>query len=259
MNAEILSCHELTKSYGGVKAVTGASFAVGAGEIVGLVGPNGAGKSTIVDLIGGEQRPDSGQVLAGGVPLAGPPSRRARRAGLARTYQYPLVAGALTARDNIIVGGLARGMSSGLALLGTAVRGVIAPGGRALREEAGHVAARLGLHRIDRLAADLTLGELRLLEVARALLQHPRIALLDEPFAGLAADGIAGLSESIRTVAAGGTAVLLVDHNVDIVASMADRMVLMAGGTVVFNGAPRDCLASAEMQAVYFGTGQVDR
>jgi len=257
MSAASLECRALSKSYGGVRAVTDASFAVRPGEIVGLVGPNGAGKSTVVDLISGAQAPDSGEVLAGGVPLRGQPARRARRARLARTFQYPQVAGALTARDNILIGGFARQLSGGLSLVSAMLAGAVRPRAAVLREEAGATALRLGLRRVDRLAADLTLGELRLLEVARALLQHPRVALLDEPFAGLDGDGIHGLSESIRTVARDGCAVLLVDHNTDIVAALADRMVLMAGGTVVFDGDPAACLTSEEMRSVYFGTGTV--
>ena len=102
---------------------------------------------------------------------------------------------------------------------------------------------------------ELTLDELRLLEVGRALLMKPALMLLDEPFAGSDARGVSGIRSAIAEILKSGCGVILVDHNVDIVASLAHRIVLLNLGAKVFDGSPRDCLASPEMQAVYFGSG----
>ncbi len=244
----------LSKRYGGVQAVRDVSFRLNAGEVIGLVGPNGAGKTTLVDLIDGAQRSDEGRLLLQGRRLAGPPSRRAR-AGLARTFQQPQLALELTVRENILLGAAAsrladiRGMVTGL------VSGMLRPGGGALNTTVERVADSLGIGDITRRCRDLTLGEQRLIEVARAVAQSPSVLLLDEPFAGSDAQGVEAIADAIRAVAAQGHGVVLVDHNVDIVTSIVDSILLLNHGAVAFDGDPQSCLQSHEMQEVYFGTG----
>jgi len=121
------------------------------------------------------------------------------------------------------------------------------------------ICQQLGITGLERECSELTLGEMRLVEVARALMQNPAILLLDEPFAGSDASGVHGLSESLHHILARGCGVILVDHNVDIVASLVDRVVLMDQGAVVFDGSTQDCLASGQMREVYFGTRVVAR
>ena len=249
----ILECRGVNKAFGAVRAVNDVSLTLRAGEVLGLVGPNGAGKTTLVDLIGGEQRPDSGTISAGGHPLAGPPSRRARRNGLARTFQHPQVALDLTARENMLVGLTGRSLGSLGGMLRELVAGMVGAGGRLLDAEVDRVAAALGLKDIDRPCREFTLGELRLVEVGRALLMKPSLMLLDEPFAGSDAHGVAGIKSAIGEILKTGCGVILVDHNVDIVASLAHRIALLNLGAKVFDGDPKQCLASPEMQAVYFG------
>lgn len=254
MSDPILHCREVSKTYGAVRAVDSVSLTVHAGEVLGLVGPNGAGKTTLVDLIGGEQRPDTGTIHAVGRPLTGPPSRRARFNGMARTFQHPQVALDMTVRENMIVGLAARSMGSLGGMLRQLLRGMVSASDPGLNLEVDRVAAALGLEAIDRYCMELTLGELRLLEVGRALLMKPALMLLDEPFAGSDARGVSGIRSAIAEILKSGCGVILVDHNVDIVASLAHRIVLLNLGAKVFDGSPRDCLASPEMQAVYFGS-----
>ena len=255
MSDPILHCREVSKTYGAVRAVDSVSLTVHAGEVLGLVGPNGAGKTTLVDLIGGEQRPDTGTIHAVGRPLTGPPSRRARFNGMARTFQHPQVALDMTVRENMIVGLAARSMGSLGGMLRQLLRGMVSASDPGLNLEVDRVAAALGLEAIDRYCMELTLGELRLLEVGRALLMKPALMLLDEPFAGSDARGVSGIRSAIAEILKSGCGLILVDHNVDIVASLAHRIVLLNLGAKVFDGSPRDCLASPEMQAVYFGSG----
>jgi len=259
MAEHLLEGRGLVKRYGGVVAVDEADLVLDAGEILGLVGPNGAGKTTLVDLVSGAQAADAGTLVLDGRPLGGPPSRRAR-AGLARTFQYPQLALDLTVRQNLALGRTARRAGTPVAMLRSAVAGVVGVAApdedqRAVEEIAHEV--RVG--DVDRRCRDLTLGEQRLVEVARALIQDPLVMLLDEPFAGADANGVAGVSEAIRAVRARGHGVILVDHNVDLVASLVDRVMLLDRGRVVFDGDPVACLRSEEMQQVYFGTRTGDR
>ncbi len=254
----ILDCRGISKSFGAVCAVSDVSLTLRGGEVLGLVGPNGAGKTTLVDLIGGEQRPDTGTISAGGRPLTGPPSRRARLNGLARTFQHPQVALDLTARENMLVGLSGRALGTLGGMLRELVAGMAGAGHRLLDGEVDRVAGALGLKDIDRPCKEFTLGELRLVEVARALLMKPSLMLLDEPFAGSDAHGVAGIKSAIGEILKTGCGVILVDHNVDIVASLAHRIALLNLGSKVFDGDPKDCLASPEMQAVYFGAQVTD-
>jgi branched-chain amino acid transport system ATP-binding protein len=249
----LLSCRGVSKAYGGVRAVQDVSLEVRAGEIVGLVGPNGAGKTTLVDVITGQQFADEGQIRIGDVELSGPPSRRARKAGFARTFQHPQLALDLTVRENILVGAVGDRFTSPWAVFRSALAGALSPATPALDERIAEVAAELSIGDLHRETGDLTLGEQRLVEVARALLRRPTALLLDEPFAGGDPRGVAGMTNALSRIVERGCGVLVVDHNVDIVAALVDRMVLMEQGRVVFDGPPQEALASPEMRLAYFG------
>ncbi len=242
----------LTKRYGGVVALDDATIHLQAGEVLGLVGPNGAGKTTLVDLISGAQSATAGQLTLQGRPLQGPASTRAR-AGLARTFQHPLLAGDLTVADNLLVGAASEQFRSPGQMVRGMLRGIARGAEPAAYERIAALAEELNLGDTSRLARDLTLGEQRLLEVARALLQDPVVMLLDEPCAGADAEGVEGIVDALRTVQRRGHGVILVDHNVDLVASVVDRIMLLAEGRVRFDGDPVECLSSTEMRAVYFG------
>lgn len=250
----LLDARGLGKRYGGVQAVDDVSLQVHEGEVLGLVGPNGAGKTTLVDLITGAQGADAGTLALRGRPLRGGAAARAAD-GLARTFQHPQLAMELSVRDNLVLGLIAARHRSVGALLRGVASGLLRPRHAADDEAVRELAAEVRVTDLDRLAGDLTLGEQRLVEVGRALGCDPAVLLLDEPFAGADASGVAGVSEVIRTLRDRGNGVLLVDHNVDLVAELADRVVLLDMGRVVFDGTPTDCLASPEMQRVYFGIG----
>jgi branched-chain amino acid transport system ATP-binding protein len=254
---ELLVGTGLTKRYGGVVALDDVSLHLRAGEILGLVGPNGAGKTTLVDLISGAQVATAGTLTLRGNRLSGPASKRAR-AGLARTFQYPQLALELSVRDNLLLGRAARRMPNPWRMTVAAAVGIVRP---LLADDSSAVeaiAAELGLSELDREAGDLTLGEQRLVEVGRALGSDPVVMLLDEPFAGSDAAGVTGIIDVIRTVQRRGHAVILVDHNVDLVAGLVDRIMLLDRGKAVFDGDPRECLASPQMQQVYFGVASED-
>ncbi|WP_181779946.1 ABC transporter ATP-binding protein [Pseudonocardia pini] len=249
----LLAASGLCKDYGGVRAVRDVSFELGRGEVLGLIGPNGAGKTTLVDLLSGVQRDDGGSVLVDGRPVGRAAFRRAR-SGFARTFQHPQLALGLTVRQNILLGRTARTDHGLWRMVTGPVRGALRPRGPADDRLVATLLAEVGLDRPDRRAGDLTLGEQRLVEVARALAQDPLVLLLDEPFAGADASGVAGIARAVRVVRDRGCGVILVDHNVDLVAELTDRLVLLADGAVAFDGAPADCLSSPEMNAVYFGS-----
>ena len=247
----------LVKRYGGVVAVDNADLTVAAGECVGLVGPNGAGKTTLVDLVTGAQGADEGNLSLAGRPLRGTAAARARH-GLARTFQYPQLALDLSVRDNLLLGRSAHRMSSLPGMLWSMLRGFVRVHDRTMDAAVEEVAAEVQLGDIDRLCGDLSLGEQRLAEVARALLREPLVLLLDEPFAGADSRVIDGIHDAIDAVRSRGCGVILVDHNVDLVAALVDRVMLLDQGRVVFDGDPTECLQSPQMQQVYFGTEEVD-
>lgn len=250
----LLQAQGISKNYGGIHALRDVSISVREGEILGLVGPNGAGKTTLVDMITGHQTADTGEVFLKGEPLRGAPAVRARR-GLGRTFQHPQLALELTVEENILVGAAAHRFASAWRM----VLGVLTDGILSRRQELDlvhQVGEEMNVGDLQEVTANLSLGEQRLVEVARALAQNPTVMLLDEPFAGADAHSIEGIVDAIAQVKARGHGIILVDHNVDLLTSLADRVVLLSQGQVVFEGGPKECLASEEMQQVYFGVSE---
>lgn len=249
---EGLQCIDVSKSYGGVRAVQNVSLTVNPGEAVGLVGPNGAGKTTLIDVITGVQKADSGQVLINGSQLEGGPSSRVK-VGLARTFQHPQLGMDLSVRENLLLGLTGTRLNSFWQIFNEFVKGVLNPFNKADIEKVDEVANLMGIEDLDRLAGDLTLGEHRVIEVARAFLSEPDVLLMDEPFAGSDESVQQRIGEVIQQLVAVGNSVVLVDHNVDLVARSVSRMSLLDFGAVVAEGNPHEVLNSAEMSSVYFG------
>lgn len=248
----VLSCTGLSKHFGGVSALDDVSLTFHPGEVMALVGPNGAGKSTLIDTLTGYVKPDRGSVQIDGQALIGAPWRRARRAGIRRTFQHPKLATGLDVDENVLVGALGarRGTVRGVslsALLPASLREM-----RRARAASGAALAFLGVRATGE-TGSLSMGEQRLTDLARAISVDHDIVFLDEPFAGGDTSGMERMGHAIRDLADQGCTVVVVDHHVDVLAELADRMVLMFQGAVVFDGPPGVGLASPEMRTIYFG------
>jgi branched-chain amino acid transport system ATP-binding protein len=248
----ILQCTNVRKTYGGVVALHDVNLDVHAGEILGLVGANGSGKSTLLDLICGTQPVDRGEILFQGRSLIGASTAEIIRRGIARTFQLPQVARELTILENVMCG-LGPRHLSGLPKI--IWRGALGMVGMPVPEEREVVelCSQLGLGDLDREVERISFGEMRLVEVARALIQQPAVLLLDEPFPGVDDEGLGAVLEALSFIGSRGTAVVLIDHNVDIVASAVDRIVLLADGEIVIDGDPSSCVKNPIFLERYIG------
>jgi branched-chain amino acid transport system ATP-binding protein len=247
VKAPRLTARGLVRRFGGVVAVDGVALSVPPGRITALVGPNGAGKSTLFDCLSGTLRPDAGRVLLGGRDVTGLPDYRRARLGLARTFQQLSIFPGLTVAENVRVGAEGRpgGTLRGLA-------GLPDPGRHAATAATDRALGLTGLaHLRDHPVADLPTGTLRMVELARALAGTPRVLLLDEPAAGLDAAEAARLAATLRTLSAEGMALLLVEHDVDLVAELADTVAVMAAGRVVARGPAAAVLADPQVGALW--------
>ncbi|WP_354643360.1 ABC transporter ATP-binding protein [Kitasatospora camelliae] len=229
----------LVRRFGGITAVDGVDLAVPPGRITALIGPNGAGKSTLFDCLAGAARPDAGQVLLAGRDITRLPDHARARLGLARTFQQIAAFPGLTVEQNVRVGAEQRTGGTARGLLG-----LPAPGRAAARAATDRALRLLQLDQVRDWPADrLPTGALRLLELARALAATPRVLLLDEPAAGLDPAQTTRLGTVLRALAAEGLALLLVEHDVELVARLADTVYVMAAGRVIASGPVRRVLA----------------
>jgi ABC-type branched-subunit amino acid transport system ATPase component len=250
----LLRLEGVLRTFGGVRAVDGASFSVAPGEVHGLIGPNGAGKTTVLNLVSGFLAPTAGAISIGEppVPLAGLPPHRVATLGVARTFQNIRLFPDLSARDNVVVGQHLRRRAS------LAARLLLLPAARneerAARENAEALLARVGLSdRARAHARHLSYGEQRRVEIARALAASPRLLLLDEPTAGMNAAEVEAVAKLIRQVAAEGRAVLLVEHNVRLVMEVCHRITVLHFGRVIADGPPAAVARDPAVVAAYLG------
>jgi len=238
-------------SFGGVRAVDGVDVEVGRGEILGLIGPNGSGKSTLLNAITGVV-PAEGRLEVGGgpVPLGRP--QRSRRAGLARTYQTPQTFTALTCLENVLLGTPAR-RRTGVAA-GVLARPLVLADERARWGAAQAALVEVGLPtHAERPAAGLSHRDQRLLELARALVGRPRALLLDEPSAGLNATETGELRDLLLRLRDRGMSLLVVDHKIDFVTALCDRVVVLELGHLVAEGDPHEIWDDQRVVDVYLG------
>jgi branched-chain amino acid transport system permease protein len=239
------------KEFGGLVAVNDVSFQVRAGEIVGLIGPNGAGKSTTFNLVSGVLPLTRGEVRLRGERIDGLSSRGIARRGVSRTFQHVKMVPEMTVLENVALGAHRRGRRGML----SAMLRLDRDEERRLLREAERQLQRIGMaDRADELAGNLALGPQRLMEIARALSADPSLLLLDEPAAGLRHQEKRALAEVLRQLRAEGLSILLVEHDMDLVMDVSDRIVVMEFGTQLMQGTPAEVQASEAVRAAYLGT-----
>ena len=247
----LLEAKAVRKMFGGLVAVNDISFTIRAGDIVGLIGPNGAGKSTTFNLISGLLPMTSGEVWLRGQRIDGLPSREVARRGLSRTFQHVKLVPDMTVLENVALGTYLRTSSGSAAAM---LRLDREEEKRALHEAAEQL-RRIGLDgQKDELAGNLALGQQRLVEIARALASDPALLLLDEPAAGLRHKEKQALATVLRQLKTEGLSLLLVEHDMDFVMSLTDRIVVMEFGTRLIEGTPAEVQASPAVRAAYLGT-----
>jgi branched-chain amino acid transport system ATP-binding protein len=247
----LLVAEEVTMRFAGITALTEVSLMVREHELVGLIGPNGAGKTTLFNCLFGMLRPDSGHITLGGTPIGDLPPHRRARLGLGRTFQRIELFAGMTVREHLLVAERSRRGRAGLwkDVLGLDTRAA---------DEDERIAATLEMLGLtsdaDRPIEALSLGRGRLVEVGRALMTEPRLLLLDEPSSGLDRDETQALTETLRAVhEQRGTAMLLVEHDVDMVLDLVDRLYVLDFGALIAEGPAREVLDDARVREAYLG------
>ena len=247
----LLEVDAVRKEFGGLVAVNDVSFNIRAGDIVGLIGPNGAGKSTTFNLITGVLSLTRGAVRLRGQSIAGLPSRLIARRGVSRTFQHVKMIPEMTVLENVALGGYLRTKSGTL----KAILRLDRAEERSLFAEAEAQLQRIGMAgQMHELAGNLALGPQRLMEIARALCTDPSLLLLDEPAAGLRHKEKQALADVLRQLKREGLSILLVEHDMDFVMGLTDRIVVMEFGTRLIEGTPQEVQDSPEVRAAYLGT-----
>ena len=244
----VLKVQGLSKAYGGVQAVRDVSFGVAAGELLALIGPNGAGKTTCFNMLNGQIEPDAGSVEFEGRRLNGMAPREVWRLGVGRTFQITATFSSMTVRENVQVALLSHQRR---------LRSMFSLATRAAVPEADALLARVGmLEQAERPCAVLAYGDLKRVELAVALANAPRLLLMDEPTAGMAPKERGELMQLAADLARGsGIAVLFTEHDMDVVFTHADRIIVLSGGELIASGTPAEVRANARVQEVYLGTG----
>jgi branched-chain amino acid transport system ATP-binding protein len=238
-----LQVSEVSVQFGGLTALASVSLEVREAAITGLIGPNGAGKTTLFDVITGMRKPNSGTVVLNGQDLRGVSPYRRSHLGLGRTFQRLELFGTLTVRENVRVA----------ATVGR--RRFSSVGGREeVNKLADELLHQIGLDAIANVRADtLPTGTGRLVELARALAIRPKILLLDEPASGQSPEETAGFAEILRSLSADGLAILLVEHDMELVMSVCHEVYVLVGGAVLRRGTPSEVQCDPKVAAAYLG------
>jgi ABC-type branched-subunit amino acid transport system ATPase component/ABC-type branched-subunit amino acid transport system permease subunit len=233
----LLSVRNVSRSFGGLKAVQNVSFDVIEGSILGIIGPNGAGKTTLFNLLNGFLKPDSGEILLDGKSLVGRKPHEVCAAGAGRTFQIMRPFMRLSVAENVIIGAFVHSKTD-----------------QEARALAAAAISRVGLMRIaDKIAAELTTKELRLMELARALASKPRLLLLDETLAGLGQAEAAEVIAVIRRLAAEGTTIVIIEHTMHAMVKLVERFVVLDHGALLAEGKPEVVTRDARVIEAYLG------
>lgn len=244
----LLSVRNLTKSFGGVAALDGVSFDLPAGQMLALIGPNGAGKSTCFNVLNGQLTPDAGAVLLAGEDIAGLEPRRIWQRGVGRTFQVSAAFASMTVLENVQAALLSHRRQ---------LWRFWRPAASYLRDEAMHLLEQVRMAaQAHRACGVLAYGDIKRVELAMALSNAPRLLLMDEPTAGMAERERRELMAlTRRLVTDQGLSVLFTEHSMDVVFAFADRIIVLARGQLIAQGAPEAVRADARVREVYFGSG----
>jgi branched-chain amino acid transport system ATP-binding protein len=243
MAEPLLRVENVSRRFGGLLAVSDVSFSAEQSRITALIGPNGAGKTTLFSIVSGFLPPSRGRIVYNGSDITGEPPHSLARRGIARTFQIVQPFAGLTVRENIAVGAHLSRPARAVAL-----------------EAAGEVARSVGLDaQLDRPAAALTVAGRKRLELARALAIEPRLLLLDEVLAGLNPSEVRDMVPVVRSIAERGVAIVMIEHVMQAVMSLAAHVFVLAEGRIIASGAPQEVASDARVIEAYLGRGAAQR
>jgi len=244
-----LHLDDIAVRFGGVRAVDGVTVSIAPGDFVGLIGPNGAGKTTLIRIVAGAVKPDRGRVVLAGNEVTGKSTAFRIRSGLALTHQIVRPFRDMTVLDNVV-------LAAGYRRTSNPLRALLHVERRRESERAAEILVRVGLGGTERkLARSLPLGQMKRLEVARALAVDPQIVLFDEPLAGLNHAEAAKQVDTIAAVHAHGITVVLVEHNLEEVMRSCRRLIVLNDGRLIGDGAPEAVMADPAVREAYVGSG----